>query len=68
MEVKDIVRIPVSNGCAFIPFFFASPCFVSSLFMFCYPDEDVNSRSRRVCALLQHSTQSTDRVGKGVCG
>ena len=52
----------------FHPFFFASSCVVSSLFTFRYPDEDVDSRSWRVCALLQHNTQSTDRVGKGVCG
>ncbi len=37
----------------FHPFFFASPFFVFSVFTFRYPDGDVDSRSRRVCAMLQ---------------
>ena len=32
------------------------------LFTFRYPDEDVDSRSWRVCALLQHSTQEYGRL------
>ena len=51
----------------FHPSFLLHRFFVFSLFMFPHPDEDVDSRSWRVCALSQLCTQNTDRTGKGVC-
>ena len=58
---------PRSKLMRFHPSFLLHRFFVSSLFMFLHPDEDVDSRSWRVCALSQLCTQNTDRTGKGVC-
>ncbi len=65
MEVKNWEESPFKTDALSPRFCFT--VFVSFLFMFPHPDEDVDSRSWRVCVLSQLCTQSTDRTGKGAC-